>query len=198
MSRDDNRDRKKVPSWDGSPENFDSYEVKVGIFLRTGAKWKEPELIAELISKLEGKAWQLIEQIAEEEREKIQTREIFLTFLKKNLLEAAVPELGKMFKKWQVFKRQGKESMKLYIMRNRKMLSRLERALSQVDDGKDLTLKLRNAINEQCLKVQISTRSFSRPGSVRSRGHQRLLRVPGLSQRSGDQLEPERMMKQEP
>jgi hypothetical protein len=35
-----------------------------------------------------------------------------------------------------VFKRIGKESMKMYIMRHRKMLSKLEKALGQVDDGR--------------------------------------------------------------
>jgi hypothetical protein len=62
-------DRRKVPTWDGSPEAFETYEVKVGIFMKTQPRWKEPELVAELVSKLEGKAWQLIEQISEEERE---------------------------------------------------------------------------------------------------------------------------------
>ena len=168
MSRDE-RDRKKVPSWDGSPETYDTYEIKVGIFLRTGARWKEPELIAELVSKLEGKAWSLIEQISEEERDKLNSREVFLNFLKKNLLEAAVPELGKLFKRWQVFKRQGKESMKLYVMRHRKVLSRLEKALSQVDDGKELTRKLKVEITEHCHKVlQQWPKRVSKPASVKS------------------------------
>ena len=99
MSKDDRNDnnRRKVPSWDGTPDTFDTYEVKLGIFLKTGPKWKESELISEAVSKLEGKAWQLIEQISEDERDKIDSKEVLLTFLRKNLLEAAVPELGKCF-----------------------------------------------------------------------------------------------------
>ena len=61
MARDDRKDeRRKVPVWDGNPDEYDSYEVKVGIYLRTGPKWKEAELINELVSRLQGKAWNLI------------------------------------------------------------------------------------------------------------------------------------------
>ena len=175
MSKDDRKDnnRRKVPSWDGTPDAFDTYEVKLGIFLKTGPKWKESELISEAVSKLEGKAWQLIEQISEDERDKIDSKEVPLTFLRKNLLEAAVTELGKMFRRWQVFKRIGKESMKLYIMRHRKMLSKLEKALGQVDDGKELTSKLRKSIEEHCRKVQLekplSWKAASEKGSTTSR-----------------------------
>ena len=130
--------KKKVPSWDGTPEKWDTYVIKTGIFMKTQPEWKAPNLIAELMQRLEGRAWDLIEQISEEQQEKLVNRKIFLQFLKESLLESAVPELGRFFRKWQGFKRQRRETMKLYVLRHRHVLGRLEKAMQSVDDGKEL------------------------------------------------------------
>ena len=148
----DRGNRLEVPVWDGSPENWETYQIKVGIFCRTEALWKQPQLIAKLINKLDGQAWRLIEQTEEVSLEGLNSKEVYLEFLKKNLLESAVPELGRLFRKWYAFKRTKRESMKLYVMRHRKVLRTLEKAMSQVEQTSDLKKKMEDLVQKERIK----------------------------------------------
>ena len=128
----------EVPSWDGTIELFDSYKVQVKYFLKTKPGWQRSQQIAKLIRNLKKKAWDLIEKLPESSKEKLETSEtIYFAFLKKHLLEGEIPELGRCFKNYLGLRRQKRESMLLYIMRNRVALDKLDKAM-RIVDGKEI------------------------------------------------------------
>ena len=140
-----------VPSWDGQIELFDSYKVKVKYFLRSKPEWQKSNQIARLIRSLKGKAWDLIERLPETSKERLESsEEVFFTFLKRHLLEGEVPELGRCFKTYLTLRRMKRESMILYIMRNRVALDKLDRAMKIVE-GDDIKTFLENRIKDLSL-----------------------------------------------
>ena len=141
-----------IPTWDGSPEKWDTYVIKVGVHLKTEPKWKLSQTIAKLISRLTSKAWELVEQTEESSLDALTTKELYLGFLKKNLLASAVPELGRHFRKWHAFRRLKSESMKLHVMRHTKMLMDLEKAMSLVDNGVEIKVQLADLVTKARLK----------------------------------------------
>ena len=153
-----------IPTWDGTPEKWDTYVIKVGVHLKTEPKWKLSQTIAKLISRLTSKAWELVEQTEESSLDALTTKELYLAFLKKNLLASAVPELGRHFRKWYAFRRLKSESMKLYVMRHRKMLIDLEKAMSLVDNGAEIKLQLADLVTKarlKCLRGRSSNQKTS-------------------------------------
>ena len=156
-----------VPTWDGAPEKWDTYVVKVNIYLKTEPKWKLSQAIAKLTSRLTGKAWELIEQTEEAALDALASKELFLAFLKKNLLASAVPELGRHFRRWFALRRLKSESMKLYVMRHRKMLLDLEKAMTQVDNGNEIKQHLEDLIIKARLK-SLKGRSSAKKTSDRA------------------------------
>ena len=138
-----------VPTWDGTIESFDSYKVQVKYFLKTKPEWQRSQQIAKLIRNLRKKAWDLIEKLPESSKEKLESSEaVYFAFLKKHLLEGEIPELGRCFKNYLSLRRQKRESMLLYIMRNRVALDKLDRAMKIVE-GEEILQFIRDAIKER-------------------------------------------------
>ena len=109
-----------VPIWNGSLEDWEDYTVRAGIYCRGAEGWKVGSRIANLIQSLEGKAWDAIRNLSENERISLQHNlPAFLNFLKEQCLPTAIPELGRRFKEWQKFRRLRKETMRVYIKRYR-------------------------------------------------------------------------------
>ena len=100
MSGSEKRD-KHIPSWDGSPETWEEFEVEVDLFCRRKPDWQEAQQIAQLLGALKGTPKSLHLALSEKERAKITTKEIFKKYLKGNLLETSVPELGRNLRAWQ-------------------------------------------------------------------------------------------------
>ena len=135
-----------IPSWSGTPETFDTYKVQVKYFLKSKPSFQQSQQIAKLIRQLRGRAWELIEKLPETSKEKLEkSQEIFFNFLKKHLLEGELPELGRCFKNYLQLRRSRKESMQLYIMRNRGALEKLEKAM-RIVEGEELKDHLVEAI----------------------------------------------------
>ena len=61
-----------VPVWDGSPEDWEDYQIRSGIYCRGVDKWKVGQRISNLIQSLTGKAWDSITNLSESERENLQ------------------------------------------------------------------------------------------------------------------------------
>ena len=121
-----------VPIWDGSPEEWEDYQVRSGIYCRGIDKWKIGQRISTLIQSLTGKAWDSIMNLSEKERENLQVDlESFHTYLKSSCLPTAIPELGRRFREWLKFRRFRKETMRTYIRRYRLQLNKLEGSMSQ-------------------------------------------------------------------
>ena len=138
----------KVPTWDGEIEGWERYKVDVRYFLKTKPNWQKSQQLARLIRNLKRRAWDLIERLPEESKERLEADEqTFITFLKRHLLEGEIPELGRSFRSYLSFRRAAKESMQLYIMRHREQLSKLGKALKAVEGdelAKLLKLKTEN------------------------------------------------------
>ena len=143
MSGSEKRTDKHILSWDGSPETWEEFEVEADLFCRRKPACQEAEQVASLLSALKGIPKSLLLALSEKERAKITTKEIFKKYLKGKLLETSVPELGRNLRAWQKLSRLPKEGMRIYILRHRQLLSRLERSVNESEVAAQLQLRLR-------------------------------------------------------
>ena len=148
-----------MPSWDGSPETWDSFSIEVDVFIKQEPKWKEAQQVAKLLGALRNQGKDLHAALSESERDKIVTKESFKQFLRGHLLETAGPELGRNLRAWQKLRRQPKEGMRLYILRHRQLLSKLERSVNDTDVGKMMRVKLRSLIDAAKSKIVLEERT---------------------------------------
>ena len=134
------------PTWDGTSENFERYELKLHYFIRQQPSWKESQQLARAIRSLKSKAWDLVERLSEKGREQLEKSEkVYIAFLRKHLLDGEVPELGRQFRLYLGLHRLRKESMLLYVLRHRELLHKLGKNIQSVE-GKQLKLFLTNGV----------------------------------------------------
>ena len=148
-----------VPSWDGSPETWPDFEIEVDIFVKQEPRWKEAQQIAKLLGALKNQAKNLHAALSESERDKIVTKEIFKQYLRGHLLETSIPELGRNLRAWQKIRRLPKEGMRLYILRHRQLLNKLERSVNESDVSKAVHSKLRSMIDKAKTKLIMKERA---------------------------------------
>ena len=72
----------QVPSWDGTPQTWESFNIDVDIFVKQEPPWKEPQQIAKLLGALKNQAKDLHAALSESERDKITTKETFKEYLR--------------------------------------------------------------------------------------------------------------------
>ena len=138
-----------VPTWSGDLDDWEMYKIRAGIYVRGADQWKQGQRISNLVQVLEGKAWEAIENLSDNERDKIQESLVpFLAFLKEQCLPTAIPELGRRFREYFRFRRIRKESMRIYVKRYRLQLVKLENSMRAVDDGTSMLKKLQKAVRE--------------------------------------------------
>ena len=144
-----------VPSWNGEPEAWEDFVISTETFLKTREPWKESQLIAQIINRFDkkGKPWRLLVSLSETERAKLVSKDALLSYLKGNLLESAIPELGGHFRAWIKFRREGGESMRVFILRHRKTINKMENSLNLAQTSTDLKSKLRLFIDKAKLKI---------------------------------------------
>ena len=99
------------------------------------------------------KPWKLIQALSDEERDKLVSKSALLEFLRLHLLESAIPELGRAFRNWLKIRRENKESMRLYILRHRQVLSRMEKALNESKTSTDVENKLNSEVDTERLNM---------------------------------------------
>ena len=106
-----------VPTWNGEPEGWEDFIISVETFIKQKEPWKEGQQIARIINKFDkkGKPWRLLVSLSETERAKLVTKEALLAYLKGNLLESAIPELGRHFRAWIKFKREWGVHASVYL-----------------------------------------------------------------------------------
>ena len=163
-----------VPVWDGSPEDWEDYQIRSGIYCRGVDKWKVGQRISNLIQSLTGKAWDSITNLSEPERENLQQDlPSFHAYLQQACLPTAIPELGRRFREWLKFKRFRKETMRTYIRRYRLGLNKLETSMRVVDGKIPRLEQLRKAIAVQKVIVKAKLTSRNPPflkSSIPSKG----------------------------
>jgi hypothetical protein len=138
-----------VPTWSGDLDDWETYKIRAGICVRGADQWKQSQRISNLVQVLEGKAWEAIENLSDNERDKIQESLVpFLAFLKEQCLPTAIPELGRRFREYLRFRRVRKESMRIYVKRYRLQLVKLENSMRAVDDGTTMLKKLQKAVRD--------------------------------------------------
>ena len=135
-----------IPDWDGRPETWEDFRIRTTAYVRQADPWKEGQQISKIISNMganpNSKPWKLIQALSDEERDKLISKSAFLEFLRLHLLESAIPELGRAFRNWIKIRRENKESMRLYTMRHRQVLSRMEKALNESKTSTEVESKL--------------------------------------------------------
>ena len=161
-----------VPTWDGDPGKWEEFVITTETFLKQVEPWKESQQIARIINHFDkrGKPWRLLISLSESERAKLTTKANLFAYLKGNLLESAIPELGRHFRAWIKFKRDSGESMRVFILRHRQTLAKMEASLNQAQASADLKAKLRGFIDKAKLKLlsaeyaeKVAEKSKSRP-----------------------------------
>ena len=142
------RYRDEVPCWDGQPETWDDFDIAVDVFVSQKPGWQEAQQVAKLVGVLKDNPKKLYNALSKEERAKITTKEVFKRYLKSHLLETSVPELGRNLRSWQKLRRLPKEGMRIYILRHRQLLNKLEKSVNESDVSAQLKTKLRTMIDQ--------------------------------------------------
>ena len=158
------KEDRDVPSWDGDIEKWERYKLQVHYYLKQAPYWKRSYQIAKLVRALKGKCWSLVEKLPEKSREQLEKSEdVFLAFLKKHLLEGEIPELGRIFRLYLSFRRQKKESMVLYTLRHRELLTKLGKNMKSVQ-GNDLQKYLEKELEEVGYEEPVADWEGAHPG----------------------------------
>ena len=144
-----------VPTWNGEPDHWEDFVISLETFVKQREVWKEGQQIARIINRFDkkGKPWKLLVSLSEQERAKLTTKDALISYLKGNLLESAIPELGRHFRNWIKFRRDNGESMRVFILRHRKTLNKMESTLNLAQASADLKMKLRGQIDKIKLKI---------------------------------------------
>ena len=152
-----------IPDWDGRPETWEDFRIRTTAYVRQADPWKEGQQISKIIGKMgsnpSSKPWKLIQALSDEERDKLITKSALLDFLRLHLLESAIPELGRNFRAWIKIKRENKESMRLYIMRHRQVLSKMEKSLNESKTASEVESKLHSEVDRERLKILTTERT---------------------------------------
>ena len=144
-----------VPTWNGEPDHWEDFVISLETFVKQREVWKEGQQIARIINRFDkkGKPWKLLVSLSEQERAKLTTKDALISYLKGNLLESAIPELGRHFRNWIKFRRDNGESMRVFILRHRKTLNKMESTLNLAQASAELKMKLRGQIDKIKLKI---------------------------------------------
>lgn len=156
-----------IPSWDGTPEDFDEYDSKTFWYVRGCKPWEQEQATSKLIMRLKGKAWDAVMAIPEHERgTMLNTRVALMHFLKKSLMESSIPEAGRHFREYLLkFRRQKNESMKLFCQRHKKQLLKLEATVKIINEGDEsLKLKILTKVKNQSFSATYATGSADATG----------------------------------
>ena len=158
----DNYNRKEnIPSWDGRPESWEQHLIELEIFCLQAPSCKESQQIAKVLGNLKDEPKRLYSSLSEVERRKITSRAAYVQYIKGHLLESAIPELGRHFRAWIRVKRENKEGMRLFVLRRRQTLSKVERSLQESSTSKKLNDKLRTIIDGEKMKIVMDERAAS-------------------------------------
>ena len=91
-----------IPDWDGTVETWEDFTTRTDVYCRQVEPWKESQQISKIIGKFStsknNRVWKLLQALSETEREKLFSKTALLTFLKSQMLESAIPELGRHFR----------------------------------------------------------------------------------------------------
>ena len=126
---------KKLPTWNGDPDEWETYRDKVRWHARGIPEKEVMHLTAKLAGNVTSKAWLAVNRLSEYEKDVICAGGIdaMLKFFKDGLLENPIPEAGRHFNRYVYnFRREKNESMKLYTTRHIAELNKLEEAMNSL------------------------------------------------------------------
>jgi hypothetical protein len=124
---------KKVPTWDGDPDKWESFRDAVRWHFRKRHERERVSVAAHVAGNVTGKAWEHINRLSEQDQDILADRglDAVIDFFKDGLLENQIPEAGKHFREYVYkFRREKGESMKLYTARHTYQLGKLEKAMA--------------------------------------------------------------------
>jgi hypothetical protein len=130
---------KKVPTWDGDPEKWDSFRDSVKWHFRKTIPKERAGVAAHVAGNVTGKAWEHINRLSEDDKDALADQGIdsLMKFFKDGLLENPIPEAGKHFRDYVYkFRREKGESMKQYTARHMYQLTKLETAMQGLKTSK--------------------------------------------------------------
>ena len=102
---------KKVPTWNGDPDQWESYGDSVKWYSWKTSVEDRSGVAAHVAGNVTGKAWELVNRLSEQDQDKLadQGLDAVIMFFKDGLLENPVPEAGKHFREYVYkFRREGK------------------------------------------------------------------------------------------
>ena len=181
-----------MPSWDGTAEKFEEYQVRAQIYVNGVESWKHPERISNLVQALQDTAWGVILNLSESEGENLQkTFRSFIDFLKLSCTETAGPQLGRRFKEWQKFRRLKGESMRVYCRRYRTQLGKLEASMKQVENPRQKLQELNKHINKRLKILRLKKISTPAPRKWKGKGSRKYEEEEWEDEEEGEEEEEE-------
>ena len=123
-----------IPIWDGDEDGSENYKERVFWHLRGVESWKKNLQLAKLAQTLKGLAWKRVANLAESEKDKLQSSpETYMQFRKNCLVRGPVAETGALLIRYLLKCCRGQgESMKTFMDRHHASLQKLETTLRGV------------------------------------------------------------------
>ena len=93
---------KKVPTWDGDPDKWESFRDAVRWHNRKTPERERISVAAHVAGNVTGKAWEHINRLSEQDQDILSDKglDAVIEFFKDGLLENPIPEAGKHFREY--------------------------------------------------------------------------------------------------
>ena len=128
---------KHVPSWDGEPTKYEEFKERVRWYTNSLPEKDLDTAGPRIAAQLTGDAWRALEEITEDGQALLRRRggeRILLKFLEETLVDAALPEAGRLMKEYLFsLRRRAAESMKVYCQRARVLAEKLDKSFRRVE-----------------------------------------------------------------
>ena len=89
----------RIPIWDNNPDTFNEFEDRCLWYERGLSARGKPQAVARIVAKLTSTAWKIIKDLNAKDQRRLCACGVqdLTTFLRSQLLEMGIPEVGKRF-----------------------------------------------------------------------------------------------------
>ena len=126
----------KIPTWDNDPDNFPDFEDRVLWYERGLKNNDRKQTVARIVQRLTGVPWRTIKDLSKDDHDRLCQSGVkaLLTFLRGQLVEDGVPEIGKRFGEYLgKFQRKPGQGMRAFVQHHKHLQNRVEEAIRKAE-----------------------------------------------------------------
>jgi len=170
-----------VPVWDGNSDHFNEFEDRCLWYERGLSVRDRPQAVARVVGRLTGTAWKVVKDLSSTDQHRLceATLQDLTAFLRSQLLEMGVPEVGQRFGEYLGrFHRKPGQSMREYVQHHKHLQLQVENAIKGAEKKQVDRLGYAGTIHELIAQKDSEMASGTGPvatntGSEEGEEHQR-------------------------